>query len=127
MTRSKVIPALVMLISVTGMGAKEWRAMVGGESPDGSGQALAFLPNEFWIHTSDSIRWTFSGDEIHTVTFLKNGQLRPPNYSSTFGVEVGCGSPVATADGSSYDGRLASTPGTSRGRRIRRRVRGSIP
>src|SRR5947209_4082154 len=91
--------------------AKEWRGVVGGESPDGSSQALAFLPNELWIHTGDSIRWAFSGDEIHTVTFLKTGQLRPPNYSSIFGQEVGCGSPVATSDGASYDGTTCVNSG----------------
>jgi len=84
--------------------AKEWQAAVGGQSPDGSSQLLAFLPNEFWIHTGDSIRWNFFGNEIHSVTFLKKDQVRPPNYSSTFGVEVGCGNPVSTPDGATYDG-----------------------
>jgi plastocyanin len=102
--RWKVIPALGILIIAAALEAEEWQGTVGGQSPGGDIQALAFLPNEFWIHVGDSIRWIFSGDEIHTVTFLKNGQVRPPNYSSTFGMEVGCGSPVATADGASYDG-----------------------
>jgi plastocyanin len=91
--------------------AEEWQARVGGESPDRSRQALAFLPNELWIHTGDSIRWTFSGDEIHTLTFLRPNQLRPPNYSSTFGVEVGCGNPVKTPDGSSFDGTACVNSG----------------
>ena len=104
------IAAAVMLVAGS-VHAKEWQATVGGQNPDGSGQLLAFLPNEFWIHTGDSIRWSFSGDEIHTVTFLKNGQVRPPNYSSTFGVEVGCGNPVATADGASYDGSTCVNSG----------------
>jgi plastocyanin len=42
------------------------------------------LPNEFWVHTGDSIRWTFPTHERHTLTFLTSGQTRPPNlYLST--------------------------------------------
>jgi hypothetical protein len=36
-------------------------------------QALAFLPNEIWIHAGDSITWTFPVSEPHTVTFLTPG------------------------------------------------------
>jgi len=55
----------------------EWQARVGGQSFDGGVQALAFLPNEMWIHAGDSITWTFSANENHSVTFLKVGQIRP--------------------------------------------------
>jgi plastocyanin len=43
-----------------------------------SHQALAFLPNEIWIHAGESVTWTFGVDEIHTVTFLKSGQTLLP-------------------------------------------------
>jgi plastocyanin len=102
-----VMAAMAILMAGAGMRAAQvevWEATVGGESPDGSRQALAFLPNELWIHIGDSIRWRFAGDEIHTVTFLRSDQTRPPNYSATFGVQVGCGSPAITPDGSSFDG-----------------------
>jgi len=58
-------------------------------------QALAFLPNELWVHTGDSVTWTIPTDEIHTVTFLKPAQVRP-------GSLVGC--PGTTPDGSSETG-----------------------
>src|SRR6266849_2052747 len=54
----------------------QWRATVGAESKDKGRQALAFLPNEIWIHAGDNITWNFGMDEIHTVTFLKAGQTR---------------------------------------------------
>ena len=94
--------------------AKEWQAWVGWQSRDLGSQALAFLPNELWIHASDSIRWTLTSTEIHTVTFLippppplpgqppALGQVRNPLFGQTFGVQVGC--PGITPDGSSFDG-----------------------
>src|SRR6516165_4095547 len=38
---------------------KMWFATVGAQSSDEGRQALAFLPNEIWIHAGDSIKWTF--------------------------------------------------------------------
>jgi plastocyanin len=92
--------------------AKEWRAIVGGESPDRGSQALAFLPNEVWIHAGDSIRWTFPTHERHTLTFLKPGQIRPPGFGPIFDVPVGC--PGITPDGSSFDGSTCVTSGILR-------------
>jgi hypothetical protein len=37
---------------------QNWNAKVGAETQDMGRQALAFLPNEIWIHTGDSITWT---------------------------------------------------------------------
>src|SRR5713101_3882101 len=54
----------------------QWHATVGAQSKDKGRQALAFLPNEIWIHAGDNITWNFDVDEIHTVTFLKAGQIR---------------------------------------------------
>jgi plastocyanin len=81
---------------------KEWEAWAGAQSRDRGSQALAFLPNELWIHINDSIRWTLASTEIHTVTFLTPGQVRPPFFGPQFGVPVGC--PGSTPDGSSFDG-----------------------
>src|SRR5207302_10876340 len=58
--------------------AQQWRATVGADSNDQGIQALAFLPNEMWIHQGDSITWTFVTGEIHTVTFLTDGHTRLP-------------------------------------------------
>jgi plastocyanin len=85
-----------------GVHAQSWQAIAGAQTEDKSVQALAFLPNEVWIHAGDSITWAFPADEPHTVTFLKPGQVRP-TYSA------GC--PGATADGSAFDGSACVNSG----------------
>ncbi len=90
----------------------QWQAIVGAESPNRGSQALAFLPNELWVHAGDSIRWTFPTHERHTLTFLKPGQTRPPGFGPIFGVPVGC--PGLTPDGSSFDGTACVTTGVLR-------------
>src|ERR1700676_3323175 len=78
--------------------AQSWQATVGAQRSNKGRQALAFLPDEIWIHAGDSITWKVTTDEAHTVTFLKTStpaQVRPP-------FPVGC--PGATADGSPFDG-----------------------
>ena len=72
--------------------ASSWNVKAGAQSPDclagGTGdakldagcqarQAMAFIPNEIWIHQNDSISWTMATDENHTVTFLNQP---PPMY-----------------------------------------------
>ncbi|MEI7037329.1 cupredoxin domain-containing protein [Fulvimonas yonginensis] len=77
-----------------------WRASVGAQGENMGRQAMAFLPNEMWIHAGDTITWTFDSNEIHTVTFLVSGQMRPP-------FPVGCPPgppPGITPSGSSVDG-----------------------
>jgi plastocyanin len=54
-----------------------WHAVVGAQSSDKGHQALAFLPNEIWIHVNDSIEWRFDVDEVHTVTFIPDNETRP--------------------------------------------------
>jgi len=97
-----VVAILVAGGSTRTVQAKEWQAIVGAESHNRGSQALAFLPNELWVQTGDSIRWTFPTHERHTVTFLTPGQTRPPGFGPVFGVEVGC--PGATPDGAKFDG-----------------------
>src|ERR1700730_7052453 len=89
--------------------AQDWQATAGGESRDRGRQALGFLPNELWIHTGDSIRWTFPTHERHTLTFLKPGQTRPAGFGPIFGIPVGC--PGLTPDGSSLDCSARVTTG----------------
>ena len=66
----------------------QWTATVGGQNPSMGRQALAFLPNEVWIHAGDDVTWTLKTDEPHTITFLTAGQVRPffavgcPGFSS---------------------------------------------
>ena len=105
--------AIVMAVGSTRtLQAKEWQVTVGEESSDRGRQALAFLPNELWIHAGDSIRWTFPTHERHSLTFLKPGQTRPPGFGPIFGVPVGC--PGLTPDGSSFDGSACVTSGILR-------------
>src|SRR5215470_17970994 len=75
--------------------AQSWQLQVGAQTGDMAHQALAFLPNEIWIHATDSITWSFPADEVHTVTFLKAGQVRPSRL-------VGC--PGSTPNFSVFDG-----------------------
>ena len=82
------------------------QAVAGAQSVDMGRQALAFLPNELWVHTGESVTWTIPTDEIHTVTFLKPGQVRPP-------FQVGC--PGATPDGSTETGASCVNSGTLAG------------
>jgi plastocyanin len=52
---------------------------VGAETPDQGVQGNAFFPNEVWLLEGDSIQFNFvPKNEIHTVTFLKPAQVRPP-------------------------------------------------
>jgi plastocyanin len=106
--------ALAIFIAPRAIGAPPppipWQATVGSQSTDKGIQALAFLPNELWIHAGDSITWTFPTPEIHTVTFLKESpaeQVRPPRP----GIPVVGGCPGTTPDGSSFDGSTCVTSG----------------
>jgi plastocyanin len=107
-----VVAMLMAGVAARTAQAEDWRAIVGGESPDRGSQALGFLPNELWVHTGDSIRWTFPTHERHTLTFLRPGQTRPPGFGPIFGVPVGC--PGLTPDGSSFDGSACVTTGILR-------------
>lgn len=108
----------VVMVLAQILHADTWQAKVGGQSFDEGTQAIAFLPNEMWIHAGDSITWTFSSNENHSVSVLKVGQTRP-----TF--KAGCpgGTPPngTTPSGSSFDGTTTTcvnsgqinTPGTT--------------
>jgi plastocyanin len=91
--------------------AKEWQAIAGAETADRGSQALAFLPNEFWIHAGDSIRWAFPTHERHTLTFLTPGEVRPPAFGPVFGVPVACPGIGVTPSGSSFDGSSCVSSG----------------
>lgn len=85
----------------------QWHASVGAQTRDQGRQALAFLPNELWIHAGDSVNFTVETGEIHTITFLKAGQVRPPFSAGCPGFAVGSGS---------FDGSTClSTPPLTKG------------
>lgn len=66
-----------LLAFIPAFGA-DWQATVGAQDENKGRQVVAFLPNELWIHAGDSIQWNVKADEIHTITFLTAGQIRPP-------------------------------------------------
>jgi plastocyanin len=82
--------------------ADTWQLQVGAQNGDKARQVLAFLPNEIWIHAGDSVMLTFAANEIHTVTFLMSGQVRPSR-------QVGC--PGVTPDFSVFDGKACVNSG----------------
>ena len=65
--------------------ADTWQIQVGAQNGDRAHQALAFFPNEIWIHADDSITWSFPTNEVHTVTFLALGQVRPNRFTGCAG------------------------------------------
>jgi len=96
--------ATILMVSSPVKAQTTYNANVGAETKDQSVQADAFLPNELWLLEGDSIKWRFvPKNEIHTVTFLKPGQIRPsapPPAGPPFFVQgVNCG-PAASYDGS---------------------------
>jgi plastocyanin len=88
------------VLTLSSVANAQWTATVGAQSKDMGRQALAFLPNEIWIHAGDNVTWTADADDIHTITFLTSGQVRPP-------FAVGC--PGFSASGSSFDGSTCVT------------------
>src|SRR4030095_16787701 len=91
---------LLGLLILPQMVQAQWTATVGTQTDDKGIQALAFLPNEIWIHAGDTITWTFEADESHTVTFLTAAQVRPDFH-------VGC--PGFSSDPATFDGTTCVT------------------
>ena len=79
--------AVVCLLLASGalssQAQQTWQATLGAQSKDMGTQAVAFLPNELWIHVGDSITWTSQSGDIHTATLLATAQPLP-NFT------VGC-------------------------------------
>lgn len=91
---------LVILALAPNAAQAQWRAIVGAQSHDKGHQALAFLPNEIWIHAGENITWRFEADDIHTVTFLRADQPRP---------FFGDGCPGFSSSPATYDGSTCVT------------------
>ena len=107
-----VAVALVSASTTRTLEAKEWQAWVGAEGPNLGSQALSFFPNELWIHTNDSVRWTLASTEIHTVSFRTAGQPKLSVFTNTFLIQNGCGQPTPiTPDGASFDGSACVNSG----------------
>ena len=99
-------------------GPVTWQAVMGAESQDQGRQAMAFLPNELWIHAGDSVTWTSDAHEGHTLTFLKQsatgasaaGTSRPAFSAGCTGGSQG-GLTSTTPDGSSVNGSACVNSG----------------
>jgi|ECHnycMinimDraft_1075156.scaffolds.fasta_scaffold00215_3 plastocyanin len=60
-----------------------WYVSVGAQSPDGSAQVFAFYPSIIVIDVNDTVVWTLTTMEPHTVTFLSgHPPLNPLNESN---------------------------------------------
>jgi len=96
----------VLLSAQPGRADMTWHVQVGAQSKDLGRQALAFLPNEIWIHQHDSITFRSAVDEPHTVTFMKAGQIRPIDFTQ------GCGGapPFATSPATFTGSTCVSAP-----------------
>jgi plastocyanin len=95
-----VVVALSVLLasfslSQTVEAQQTWRATLGAQSKDMGKQAIAFLPNELWIHAGDSITWTSASGDIHTVSFFIANQ-KVNNFTT------GC--PGFSPSGTSFNG-----------------------
>src|SRR5258707_14179459 len=88
-------PLLLTLLILPQMVQAQWTATVGAQTDEKGIQALAFLPNEIWIHAGNGITWTFQADENQPSTFLRAGQVRPD-------FNVGC--PGFSSDPAIFDG-----------------------
>jgi plastocyanin len=95
----------VVMGSQSGRADFTWHVQVGAQSKDLGRQALAFLPNEIWIHQHDSITFRSAVDEPHTVTFMTPQDVRPIAFTD------GCGGahPFATSP-AQFTGPCLSTP-----------------
>ena len=91
----------------------QYTANAGTETKDQSVQADGFFPNEVWVWEGDSITWKFAPkNEVHTVTFLTPGQVRPmatppvgpPAGTPVVGLPLGCASFPPYNASSTYTG-----------------------
>jgi len=96
------------LLAPTTIAQAQWKATLGAQSQSMGHQALAFLPNELWIHAGDSVTWTSNVDEIHTVSFLTAGQVRLP-------FQVGCPGFTVTGFGTFDGSTCITTPPLAKG------------
>ena len=54
-----------------------WLVSVGGQSPDGAVQGEAYYPHVITVDVGDTVVWTLSSGEPHTVTFFGAGPIPP--------------------------------------------------
>src|ERR1700730_18463097 len=113
LTLRRCVLVIVLVLSVSALG-DTWQLQVGAQNGNMAHQALAFLPNEIWIHSGDSITWTFPATEIHTVTFLALGQVRPSRLAGCPGLPGGASPDFSVFNGTAcVNSGVLSNSGTS--------------
>jgi len=113
LTVSRCVLVIVLVLPLSALG-DSWQLQVGAQNASMAHQALAFLPNEIWIHSGDSITWTFPATEIHTVSFLALGQVRPSRLAGCPGQPGGASPDFSVFDGSAcVNSGLLSSSSTS--------------
>src|ERR1700719_899308 len=99
LTLRRCVLVIVLVLPLSALG-DTWKLQVGAQNGNMAHQALAFLPNEIWIHSGDTITWTFPATEVHTVTFLSLGQVRPSRLAGCPGLPGGASPDFSVFDGS---------------------------
>jgi len=99
--------ALVLPVAVSGAAtadggksARTWTVQVGSESSDQAIQGMAFLPENIYVNAGDKVTWRANSAEIHTVTFLAEGQ----SLESTQPFDPAVPENVNQVGGKEYDG-----------------------
>lgn len=102
-----LIAALVLPVAVSGAAvadcgksARTWTVQVGSESSDQAIQGMAFLPENIYVNVGDKVTWRANAAEIHTVTFLAEGQ----SLESTQPFDPSVPANVTPMGGKDYDG-----------------------
>jgi plastocyanin len=98
--RGALAPLFIACLLLSPLATAQWTAAVGKQDSSMGRQALAFLPNEIWIHVDDNVTWTLKTDEPHTITLLAPKQIRPS-------FAVGC--PGFSGNSAVYDGTTCVT------------------
>ena len=97
-----VLPAAVSTPATAdgGKAAKTWTVQVGSESSDQAIQGMAFLPENIYVNAGDRVTWRANSAEIHTVSFLAEGQ----SLESTQPFDPSRPENVTQRGGKDYDG-----------------------
>jgi plastocyanin len=100
-----IVSLLVLaLVPTSASAAQTWKVAVGAQTPDKGVQANAFFNNDITVDVGDTVVWSSSVGEIHTVTFLSGGP-RPDLIISGPGGQLQVNPDVLLpAGGPSYDG-----------------------
>jgi plastocyanin len=76
LTAALVLPVALggAVVADGGKSARTWTVQVGSESSNQAIQGMSFLPENIYINAGDKVTWRANAAEIHTVTFLAEGQ-----------------------------------------------------